>query len=71
MTTRRLPLYPEIVVDMSETNGNIWNMVNFCALAAKEKNLDQEKINEFMLEAMYTTRPSKVFAICEKWFTIK
>lgn len=65
------PLFPEVVVDFTQSNGMTWDMIVQCFDAAKNAGVPLENLREFMLETDGCITVVDVFKVCNKWFTIR
>ena len=45
------PKYPEIVVELSEQDGNAFTILGAVKKALKQNNISQDEINQFFTEA--------------------
>lgn len=63
-----LSKYPEVVVQLSGENGNVYAIISRCTVAARRAKIDREEINAFMTEAMSGDYDNALM-VCMKWFT--
>lgn len=63
------PIYPEIEVDLTNTNRNAFSIIGTVTLALRRKGVFSEQCKKFRVEAM-SGDYDNVLLTCAKWVTI-
>jgi hypothetical protein len=63
------PMFPQIKVDLSGADGNVFNILAACTKEAKIAGLRQDVINDFFVEALSGDYDHAI-QTCMKWFDV-
>lgn len=69
-TAMNTPMYPDVVVRLSGSDGNAFAIIAKCRKIAKEASLSKSELDKFLDEAM-SGDYDDLLRTCMKWFTIE
>lgn len=64
------PKYPNIIVELSDKNGNVFNLMALCTQEMKRAGLTKEEQEEFRKQMMHSDYDNAIIT-CLNWFTIE
>ena len=64
------PRFPQVAVQLTGQDGNVFNLIGRCNRAAKGK-ITQAELDEFMAEVMDSHSYDAALAVMQRWFTVR